>query len=186
MICRTYSKMNETEVWIEIRMWFKKTRWVNTKCCVIPFVYNKAPHVCIETRPSLLLLFWICSNSPVSASQALDYRCVPSHLAGDKLLAIDISKSLEFPSNALNKQRYYYLTCMGALPVCLCTTCMLSAVEARRRCSIPWELKLQVVINHHMGAGNQTCMLGKRSNDVLGRLTRPSVVIDTSPRPLRP
>lgn len=49
------------------------------------------------------------------------------------------------------------------LYVCLYTVCMLSACGGQKRTSDPLEPELQMVVTHHVGAGNQTWDLWKSS-----------------------
>lgn len=38
-------------------------------------------------------------------------------------------------------------------------------VEAKRGCGNPLELELQMIVNHHLGAGNQSWVLCKSTKD---------------------
>jgi hypothetical protein len=45
--------------------------------------------------------------------------------------------------------------------VCLCVTCMTGAHEGQKRVLDPLEQNLQIVVSHHVTAGNWTCVLCK-------------------------
>lgn len=55
--------------------------------------------------------------------------------------------------------KIYLFMCLPVLPhVCTYTTCVASAFRCQERVvSDPWELKLQMLVSHHMdaGSGNQ-------------------------------
>jgi hypothetical protein len=46
------------------------------------------------------------------------------------------------------------------------TTCVLGALEGQKRVWDPVKLKLQRIVNHHVGAGNQTQVLCRRKGQV--------------------
>ena len=43
--------------------------------------------------------------------------------------------------------------------ICLCTSCVFGACGGQKRALDALELELQMVVSHHMGAGNQTQVL---------------------------
>lgn len=48
---------------------------------------------------------------------------------------------------------------MFFLSVYLCTMCMPDTHRGQKRVSNPLELELWMVVNHHVGAGSQACIL---------------------------
>lgn len=52
----------------------------------------------------------------------------------------------------------YFSLCllMLGLHVCMCAMCLLGAVEGQTGVSDPLELKLQMILNHFVGAGIST------------------------------
>lgn len=44
--------------------------------------------------------------------------------------------------------------CLGVLHACLCTMCLPEAFGVRKGRLVPLRLELQMVVGHHLGAGN--------------------------------
>ena len=52
--------------------------------------------------------------------------------------------------------------CLGVLPACIfCTSCACTSCGGQKGLSYPVELKLQMLVSHHIGAGNGTWGLWK-------------------------
>ena len=48
---------------------------------------------------------------------------------------------------------------VGVLPACMPVFGVCSALEGQKRALDPLKLELQVIVSHHMGAGNQAWLL---------------------------
>jgi hypothetical protein len=52
------------------------------------------------------------------------------------------------------------------LHVCLCPTCMAGVCEGQKRALDPLKLELQMLVNHYVGAGNQTTSSARAASAV--------------------
>lgn len=55
----------------------------------------------------------------------------------------------------------FIFMCLGVLHACLCTMCLSEAFGVRKGRLIPLRLELEMVVGHHLGAGNEPRFSGR-------------------------